>query len=484
LRRPALPTNRDRAARLPGRLAALVLGAAVLRAPVARSAEPEGNDAATTEKTETTEDTRPHLGPFELSGDLSQKYRFRTTSSQSDQDVYGYLNIDGQLSADGPEARRPYSSLSFNLQASYNLDIDSSNQSSIEGGSFFPFFDITNTYQDRFHAWLYSAYFQAADLGPFETARVGRQEITREYGILFDGGHLRTQRWNTLSFDVYGGLPAHLYETPRGDAFGGVSVDSEIASGLVIGADYYYIRDERDAGLPDSHDHVYLGRATWRPNNEWRIDGSASWVDTRDRLQQLTSSYNSQDWGFSGTFRAARQNGVVDFQSSEISPFVFIEGSYAPYYQLTLDLHQPIAERFGVGGGFDIRQLEDASDEGLYNHSFRNFYIQADASQLWPGSKLSARVDYWNSVGGDDIESFGVELEQKVLDFLRVRVGTSYSLYRIDLFTGLEKERDRSYYAKLRWRLWRGLDLDTDYQYEKDSITEYHTLTVGLRKWF
>jgi hypothetical protein len=161
-----------------------------------------------------------------------------------------------------------------------------------------------------------------------------------------------------------------------------------------------------------------------------------------------------------------------------------IEGSYAPYYQFTIDLHQPIAEKFGVGGGADIRQLEDASDEGLYNHSFRNFYLQADASRLWQGSKLSVRGDYWDAVGGDDIHSVGAELEQKVGSFLRLRVGTSFALYRIDLFTGDEKERDRTYYARFRWRLWQGLDLDTDYQYEKDSITEYHTLIVGLRKWF
>ena len=127
--------------------------------------------------------------------------------------------------------------------------------------------------------------------------------------------------------------------------------------------------------------------------------------------------------------------------------------------------------------------LEDSSDEGLYNRDFRNFYLSLDAKDLWPGGRASIQGDLWDS-DQDDIYSVGFELEQKVEDFLRIRVGTSYHLYRIDLFTGNERERDRVYYAKFRWHLTPRLDLDTDYQYERDSITEYHTVTAGLGLWF
>jgi hypothetical protein len=471
--------KRRAAAAWPPRLpAAVALVAALVFPPGARSDDLVGTDAPP------VEDNGMRLGTLTLNGDISQKYRFRTTGSASDQDLYGYLNLDGRVPGEGEDGRRLYSSLNFNLQASYNLDIDSFQQGGIADATFFPLFDITDTYPDRLTGWLYSAYVEAADLGPLETTRVGRQEIHREYGVLFDGAHVRTKRWNTLSFDVFGGIPAHLYESPRGDAFAGASIESEITADLVLGADYFYISDEGDDGLPDTDDNVYLGRALWRPSAEWRLDGSFSWVDTRDRLQQVTASYASLDWGLTGLLRIARQNGVVDFQASEISPYIPIEGSYAPYYQFTLDLHQPIGEKFGVGGGFNIRQLEHSSDEGLYNHSFRNFYLDAVAAELWKGSRISVRGDFWNTVGGDDIESVGIELEQKMFDFLRVRLGTNYALYRIDLFTGLEKERDRIYYVKLRWLLGQGLDLDTDYQYEQDSTTHYNTLIVGLRKWF
>ena len=89
----------------------------------------------------------------------------------------------------------------------------------------------------------------------------------------------------------------------------------------------------------------------------------------------------------------------------------------------------------------------------------------------------------------NDLIFGGASVELAVMAFLwrglLVRRTLSVqALYRIDLFTGDEKERDRTYYARFRWLLGRGLDLDTDYQYEKDSNTEYHTLIVGLRKWF
>jgi hypothetical protein len=425
------------------------------------------------------------LGPVILNGDLSQRYRLRATSRETDQDLSGYLNLDGRYPGATVEGRRAYPTLAFNLQASYDLDIDSfeSAEGAAAGGTYLPFVDITNTFGDRFRGFVHSAYVELQDLSFLESVRAGRQYIQREAGILFDGGHARTKRWNTLAFDVYGGVPAHLYESSAaGDALGGVGLDSRPLPGLSLGADYFYVRDQSD-DRPDAEEHVYLVRGSYLAGDEWRFGGSASWVDTRDRLQQLEAVYTSREWGLLANLRARRQNGVVDFQTSEISPYVFVEGSYAPFYQCTIDLHQPFWERYGVGAGFDLRVLEDSSDSGLYNHAFRNAYLSGDVAELWPASKITVRGDVWDS-DGDDIYSAGLEVEQKVLKFLRIRAGTSYALYRIDLFTGKEKERDRVYYARLRWYLRRGLELDTDYQYERDSITEYHTFIAGFRIWF
>lgn len=425
------------------------------------------------------------FGPLTLSGNLYQRYRFRRTGAGSDQDLFGYFNLDATYPPDDEEGTRPYRKLGFNLQGSYNLDIDGfqSSGSAAQRSSFVPFLDITNTFSDRFRGFVHSAYGEVEDIWALESFKVGRQQIYREFGLFFDGAYARTKRWNTLAFDVYGGVPTDLYESSAsGDALVGFGTDSKPLPGLTLGADIYYVKDRSDF-VSDDENFVYLVRGRYDIDHEWSFGGSASWVDTRDRRQVVDVRYNSEDWGLTGSLRVVRQNAVVEFQSSEISPYVVIMGKYAPYYQYQLDLYQPLGEKYGIGGGMNLRHLENSSDEGLYNHDFRNVYLSFTATELWTGARATVQGDLWDS-DGDDIYSVGFELEQKVKDLLRIRLGTSYHLYRIDLFTGDERERDRVYYAKFRWHLTPRLDLDTDYQYERDSITEYHTVTAGLGLWF
>ncbi|MCU0963294.1 MAG: hypothetical protein MUF48_24645, partial [Pirellulaceae bacterium] len=73
---------------------------------------------------------------------------------------------------------------------------------------------------------------------------------------------------------------------------------------------------------------------------------------------------------------------------------------------------------------------------------------------------------------------------QRIVDPLRLRAGTTYALYRIDLFTGKEKTRDRVYFVELRWRAMESLELETEYRYERDSETEYHTVIGACRICF
>ena len=82
----------------------------------------------TAEESETSSDRNEYgvpLGPLTLTGNIYQKYRYRRTGAGTDQDIYGYFNLDATYPADDDEGMRPYSKLAFNLQGSYNLDIDS-----------------------------------------------------------------------------------------------------------------------------------------------------------------------------------------------------------------------------------------------------------------------------------------------------------------------------------------------------------------------
>jgi hypothetical protein len=425
------------------------------------------------------------FGGFTLSGAFDQRYRFRRTSASEDQDLHGTLDLDASYRSLAPVEERILPALRARFQASYDIDIDGfqTAREASGGGFFLPFQDITNTFDDRLSGFVHTAWIEAQDFAILEHLRVGRQMIHREEGILFDGAHARTQRWRTFTFDLYGGLPAHLYEdSVSGDGLIGIGAETRPTRGLSLGADAFYIRD-RGSRTPDADEFLWLVRGRYDIDREWTISSSASWVDTRDRRQVIDVRYRSEGLGLLVTLRALRQNGIVGFQTSELSPYLFIEGEYAPHYQYELDVHQPIGDHFGAGAGAAFRHLERSSDEGLYNHEFANYWVELDTQGLWKGFSASVRSDGWSS-SGDDIYSVGFDLEQRFGELLRLRAGTSWSLYRIDLFTGTERERDRVYFLRARWRILRGVDLDTDYQYEKDSLTEYHTVTVGMRLWF
>ena len=429
------------------------------------------------------EDDATYLGPLRLTGSLDQRYRFRKSGGDRDQDVYGNMNLTAEYPGKASREDLPFSKLLFNLQSSYTLDIDGF-QDTVDpsSSSFFPFFDVSNTWSDRMHGYLYEANLEAKDISFLDTLKAGRQTIYREANIIFDGAYARTQRWNTLSFDVYGGVPAHFYESsPQGDALGGAGVESAPLPGLRLGADYLYVKDNSD-DVPNAFEHFYRLYGRYNFLREWTVLASGSWNDTRDRRQSLELRYLSDAVGFLGQFRFLRQNGIVEFQPSEFSPYVYVMGEYAPYFQYMLDLHQPIGEKFGIGAGLNFRHLEDYNDNGLYNHSFENFYLSFDVAKLWDGMRANLQGDIWES-NEQDVYTLGFELEQ-AFEICRIRAGTGFSLYRIDPFTGEETDRDRVYYVKVRWHLMKHLDLDTEYTYERNSESEYHIALGGLRIWF
>src|SRR5690606_34125090 len=305
------------------------------------------------------------LGPFRLSGELRERYRFRTTSDESDQDLLGLLSLRLEEDRGRSLERRPWGRLEAELLLSHQIDLDSFAAPPPEA-AFNPFFDIGNALDDRAHVLLHSLHLSLVDGTILERLRAGRQEIFREVAFIFDGAHLRTQEWKGFSLEAFGGLPVHQYESSAsGDGLAGGSIDWRPNRSLVIGVDSLWVRDERDSG-PDTEDVLTILRGAWRIGREWRVRASGSWTGDRERRQMLALAWLSEAWGTSASLRFLRQSGFVSFQSSELSPYLLVEGFYAPYEQLALDLRQPIGDRFSIGGGGEIRLLEDDDDARIF----------------------------------------------------------------------------------------------------------------------
>jgi hypothetical protein len=448
------------------------------------SALPALSEHAAGAAEEAAASTEDDGGVFELGGELLTRYRFRKSGDETDQDIYGYFTFDGESPARGAPAWRASPLFRFTVQGTYQVDIDSFRApGDAASGDFFPFLDISNTFGDRAYGLLHAAYIESSQLIPFEAIRLGRQTIYRDTSILFDGAFVRTRACHGISLNAYGGVPAHLYESSaRGDALGGGGIELEPVRNLRLGGDYLYVRDDRK-DFADAEDNLWRIFGQYRFLRAWALRGSASWNGRRDRRQTVELRYQSEKLGLFAAFRALRQNGIVEFETSEFSPFVIVQGSYAPFLQYQLDLTKELHEKLSLGGGFMLRELENAADEGLYNREFRNGYLALNGVDLWAGMKASVRGDLWASTA-DDIGSVGFELEQGIGEALRLRAGTSYALYRIDLLTGEERNRDRLYYAEARWRAGENVDLEVEYRYERDSATEYHTAIGSIRLCF
>lgn len=426
-------------------------------------------DATTIPSGETLPPTR-----WDTHGTLSLRYRYRLSHGEEDEDLYQYGYFAGERIEDG---KTKFEWL-FDGLVMEDLDRFESTGGSI-GSNVFPFTDAGNTFGERVHGYLYEGYLEVYPDGPISSARLGRQSIYREDGIVFDGLRLRGPSGKPFVLEAYGGLPTHFYESsPSGDFLGGVGARVRPVEEIRIGLDWVYIRDRiRDANDPS--DRLTIGSVEWRPLANLRAGARASFIDARDRRQELSLHWRLPATGLEVRTRAVRQNSFVTFYTNEFSPYIQVEGKYAPYFQWDLDVAQPFATYFEVGGGTRIRELLDESDEGIFNREFRNGHGWLAFGELVPGMRFEARVDVWDANQGS-IVSEGVSLRQDFGRTARAEIGTEFALYRFDPWSGTEREEDRVHYGSLEWFFLEWLSACVRYEYERDAEREYHGVDTSV----
>jgi hypothetical protein len=67
---------------------------------------------------------------------------------------------------------------------------------------------------------------------------------------------------------------------------------------------------------------------------------------------------------------------------------------------------------------------------------------------------------------------------------VQLGIGSAYALYVIDAFTGEEKERVRTVYASLRWKVNPQTALDARFTVEDNEFGDFRLLDVGVRHVF
>jgi hypothetical protein len=81
------------------------------------------------------------------------------------------------------------------------------------------------------------------------------------------------------------------------------------------------------------------------------------------------------------------------------------------------------------------------------------------------------------------VTSWGADVSRD-WEHLESSLGTYYSLYKLDLATGEERDNVRTYYAEVEWKQGHSTTFEARYELEHDSFDIYHLVTVGVRWGF
>ena len=408
-----------------------------------------------------------------LHGTLRVRYRYRSTTSDSDSDFYEYLT----LAYGNPDKDL----VSGALSARFAEDTDG-NQN-VKG--FYPFTSVDDRYRSFATQQLYTAYL---DLRPDEGRflfRGGRQ-ILDEFpeAVPMDGGLARYFVVPQVAISAFGGVPVNPYESsPAGDAMYGASAEWKPDAGgrARYRVEYLHIRDDNLFGL---HRDDLVGFSLDEGYGPFSFYARYTLLEgeSRDLVARLTAVAPDVDFQVQllGTY-VFRQIEALSFPLDPYSSFLM---DLEPYADLTLRASKGFGNYLVIDGTFTARELVRSGVETTYNHEFKRVEI-APTLRNWPLQGLVLRIsgDYWNS-DATDYWTWGGDLSLPLHRTMTLMLGSSYSLYTIDQFTGEEHDRVRLYTVAFKWQVKASSFIEARFTLEQNSIDTFHILEVGFRHAF
>jgi len=144
---------------------------------------------------------------------------------------------------------------------------------------------------------------------------------------------------------------------------------------------------------------------------------------------------------------------------TELSPFAAVIGDVSPFWSAPAEIHRRLGAKADLGVGYSGRWLDNAEDEGLYDREYGRWFALLSLEDF-PSEQLRTglRGDVWDA-GTTGLVAAGAFLAWLPNEQSRYEVGTDFSKYRFDAYTGREYLDDRQYYFRLRHRISESLSL-------------------------
>jgi hypothetical protein len=441
-------------------------------APEAAAEEITGAEAVATEAEALQKEVA-----FAVSGFLSVSYRARKRGGRNDEDLYGYLSLDGG----NPERN----DLTFHVfaRATYDLDGDAS-RSTI-------FTSLNDVFGDSFDAKVYEAFVElrrslAPDALGMERIRLGRQEIHAAYTYLLDGARIDFQPIESagnLRIGIFGGIPEFLYDGSRtSDWLVGADLEMQPWQTTRLTLRYVHTEDRNHFSNFEQVLRDDYASLTVRQSLGENADVSAEWttIDARTRDVALRLAVNIPDVDLSLWASYRYQNDIEKEYTTTYDPYVAILGPSFSYHHLDIQISKLLGEHLAIDVGAAGRILEDGDREAPFNREFWRVWGSV-STFAWPTEEIDLSItgEYWD---GDDDEtaSAGFEIVWRPAEDLRTTAGVYYSLYKYDLFVVDERQDATTWYLKVRWKVGDDWRLDGRYEFETGDEGDFHAVWLGL----
>ncbi|MBK8178202.1 MAG: hypothetical protein IPK67_04780 [Planctomycetes bacterium] len=399
-----------------------------------------------------------------LSGWSKTRYRLRTVDGDADHDLYEVLGLDYVE----PTEKK----LEAHFLGRAALDLDGDGASQLQS--------INDTGSGSLDADLYEAYVKRSFHDGDWSVRLGRAseyltpEVAHYDGASFSG---RIRGAQGVEFGAYGGRNVVFDLANDDDGFvAGAFAAARPWKGGRARLDWMHLEDEDLLG--DDQDDL-AGLSLWQQWRAWSVSGAYTRLEDRDRDVELRGRWSD---AAGRTSVALRYFELLDTQNQRalfLDPFLQALQTFFPYRQFGAHALRAVSENLDVDAGFDVREVEDASDVGTFNHDWRRYYGALTLREFVASAfTLTLNADYYDD-DRSDVQAFGGSLSRELTGGFDASLGTYYSRYKYDLFTASERDDVQTWFGKLVWRRSQSWTFELLYEYEDDDLDEYHTLRCG-----
>lgn len=403
-----------------------------------------------------------------IHGTVSARMRARWVEDADDQDFTELVTARWR----DPERH----AISLSLSARFNSDLDGDRKTL--GYSAFDSLDDAREHATT--ARVYTAYLTwnpGADL----QIRAGRQQIdeTPEY-LHIDGVRVRYRPHESVTVGAFGGLPVNLFESsPSGDLTAGGWVEWRPWSRTRIALDYAHLSDETRFG---EFDDDLVGLTLEQGVGAFVVCGRVTALEWEGRDLDLRASGTLAEFILDARIRVVFRRQVE--HALAIDPYATFLFDQEPYVQGSLRASRMFGENFAVDASVQARELRGDDDDTPFNHSFWRFSVSPRTLD-WPvrGMSLSVSFDYWNS-REDDFWTVGGGAHWRISERWEAGAGTAFQLWTIDTFAGVEREKVRTIYGTVRFRIADGWWLNARVSVEKDGDDTWTVLEAGAQLAF